>query len=841
MHGHLFSTRSLKALYSAGFPLFPAMCRLFVLFLALLLSAFVSRSAEEDSPDKALALACRTHSIVDAKAALQRGANPNMTLAEDDRLLLHSVLWQGNSELVKLLLKSGAKVNLEDSRGSTAISAAAGAYADGDSAVRAMNLRAIIAAGADVHHADRSGNNALVPAAGNDAGLTRILLDAGVKVSAAAVESAVRNYKLGCLEMLLKAGGDLHARLDEGRTMVHAACGWARAWDDEKQAADMLEKLHAAGLKVDVPDATGMTPLLLAAANANRGAAQWLIAHGADIKATDNAGRTALLAAVESHVEESPWIYHPLIAAGCPLDATGKAQVTALRTALHRQWWDTAHLLLAHGAATRDAASDLRSALSIWREFPAPPAATRGIFIRLLRRLPDARALTEGGFPLLRHLVFLGEPSLLKAVLRRGAEVNARDERGRTALMWASLTESEPALKLLRAAGADESLRDSDGKSAADLAALFHQPPAPPPASPDAPPRAPADLFDAVASADAAAVEKFVAAGKSSLTEERLGLRPVHLAALNNEPEITALLIKLGADPDIKSAEGVTPFAYAAAAGHATWCRWFIERADPAARPALIKEAAEIALKSYDHVLAAALFHAGWKPDADEAQRLLLTAVTGNDLTLTREVIPLCQDMRPQDGDPFRGDALPGVLDTAARCAGREVMECLLAATATPRPDVWRASVNSAIDTAVRQDKQQVFDSLLATGLAKEPLPLAVAYGRAGMVQSSLAQGHKPRIGDGLLRLALESGHGDLIPLLLKAGASVDEENKDGETALHLAARMGEEEMVQTLLAAGASLTVKTKSDQTAPDLAESEGFLDLADELRARAAPKSP
>jgi ankyrin repeat protein len=299
----------------------------------------------------------------------------------------------------------------------------------------------------------------------------------------------------------------------------------------------------------------------------------------------------------------------------------------------------------------------------------------------------------------------------------------------------------------------------------------------------------------------------------------------------------------------------MTPFAYAAAAGHVEWCRWFIERADPGARPSLLKQAAAAVEKGNSQALAAELLHAGWKPDPAEAQRWLVLAVQNDDLPLTRAVLPFCQTVAPRQekDDPFSLEQ-PDVLVTAALNAGRDVMQCVLAATASLHPEVWRSSVNEALDTAIDHDKLPAFDLLLATnpidarpakedrpGKASREAPLsgAVTRGRARMVQALLAKGHKPEIGDDLLRLAIENGHSELIPQLLKAGASVAERDKDGVTALHVAANLGDEEAVRALLAAGASPAEKMKDGLTASDLADKEGYPDLADDLRARAAAK--
>ncbi len=820
------------------------MRRLFVLSI-LLLTGTLSRGAELTEADRELAGAVRYLNSAGVEAALRHGANPNLFPDGELEPVLHSMLWPGAPDTVKALLLAGAKTDLEDSRGRNALHAAAGAYAGNEPASLERNLRAILATGVDIHHADHYGKTPLVAAAGNHIIAVRLLLEAGAKVSPAAVEAAVTHQKTDCLDALVKAGGSLRFALPEGRTLMHAACGQPGGSDSGKEVAPLLEKLLAAGLGVDVPDDEGMTPLLVAAASANGPAVSWLTAHGANVKAVDKAGRTALLAALEAGDGESD-VFEPLIAAGCPLDTVNKEGATPLDLALRQRWWRVLNLLLKSGAVPRDASRDLRTVLSAWAESPATPAETRGIFLRLLRRIPDPVIVAGDGFHLLRETVFLSEPSLLKAVLRRGVDPNTRDERGRTALMWAAVTGSETSQKMLHAAGADETLRDKDGKTAADLAAFLQQAPVSPPEPPAVPPGPPADLFDAVALADHAAVEKFVAVDKSSLKAVRVGLCPLHLAALNNDPGTSDLLIKLGADPEMKSPEDATPFACAVAAGHVEWCRWFLARAPAAARPALLKEAG--ASLTYENLpLALELLHTGWKPERDQAGNLLLLAAGANDLALTRELIPFCGGEFPRGTGPRDS---PDLLADIAPNARREVMECLLAVTVSRQPEVWRASVNRALPEAIYRGNQEAFDSLLATSLV-EALPdlegvtresnlsRAARFHRPAMVRALLSKGHKPSPGEGLLQRSVMDGEEELIPLLLKAGAPVDEVDSDGFTALQLAAGQGGEDMVKTLLAAGASPAVKTKKGATAASIAEAEGFPDLAAELEARAAGK--
>ncbi len=60
---------------------------------------------------------------------------------------------------------------------------------------------------------------------------------------------------------------------------------------------------------------------------------------------------------------------------------------------------------------------------------------------------------------------------VIAVLIRAGAEINARDVRGRTALMWAVMHYETPdrIIELLDA-GADVKMKDEKGKTAFDLA-----------------------------------------------------------------------------------------------------------------------------------------------------------------------------------------------------------------------------------------------------------------------------------------------------------------------------------------------------------------------------------
>lgn len=59
------------------------------------------------------------------------------------------------------------------------------------------------------------------------------------------------------------------------------------------------------------------------------------------------------------------------------------------------------------------------------------------------------------------------QPTVLKAMLKRGANVNVKDSTGDTPLHWAALHQNVASVKMLLAAGADPGAKDTEGRTPA--------------------------------------------------------------------------------------------------------------------------------------------------------------------------------------------------------------------------------------------------------------------------------------------------------------------------------------------------------------------------------------
>ncbi len=228
------------------------------------------------------------------------------------------------------------------------------------------------------------------------------------------------------LERLIKQGADPNKRNDAGAT----ALIWA-ALDLEK-----TKVLVAHGADVNARSADARTPLMVAAGRPGGAPiVKLLLAHGANPNPTSNPG-----------AESSP-----LLEASLAGDA------------------ETMQALLDRGAALKDLGGfALANA--------AGADCTKCVDLLVARNL-DATQYTIA----LQQVAVLDNPNLVRLMLEHGADVNAPDPTGRTALMYAAVSDLLPVeqVKMLLEKKADVNVKSSHplsgdtGRTALDLA-KFH-------------------------------------------------------------------------------------------------------------------------------------------------------------------------------------------------------------------------------------------------------------------------------------------------------------------------------------------------------------------------------
>jgi ankyrin repeat protein len=199
---------------------------------------------------------------------------------------------QGSVDMVKCLIEAGANINTPTSDGWSALRLAAWS---GHVAV----LRALLAAGADIDACDPEGRSALRCAAwGGQCETARVLVEHGALVDGEDSEgrtpltAAVFMGHLSMVDFLLSVGANVNHVDIDGRTALFVAAMRMPA------NVDIASALIEAGATVDSEDKHGMTALLVAAYEGNDAICELLLDGDADVDHMDSNGRTALQAAV---------------------------------------------------------------------------------------------------------------------------------------------------------------------------------------------------------------------------------------------------------------------------------------------------------------------------------------------------------------------------------------------------------------------------------------------------------------------------------------------------------------------------------------------------------------
>lgn len=134
----------------------------------------------------------------------------------------------------------------------------------------------------------------------------------------------------------------------------------------------------------------------------------------------------------------------------------------------------------------------------------------------------------------LRKAAQEGDLREVNDLLRQGAEVNAKDETGKTALHWVAPARDNPLMvDVLAANGADVNASDNDGETALMIAASQSNP---------------------------GIVKELLAEGAKVDATNKAGATALMAAAYRANVEIVKTLLAKGADPKLKDKKGRTAF-----------------------------------------------------------------------------------------------------------------------------------------------------------------------------------------------------------------------------------------------------------------------------------------
>ena len=422
------------------------------------------------APDERLPEAAKRQDRAAVQALLEQGADVNARQPDGATALHWAVHWQ-DAELARLLIRARADVNAANAYGVMPLSLAA---ANGNAATAA----ALLEAGADPNAPLPSGETPLMTASrtGNVATL-RALLDRGADVNArerqqqqTALMWAVTAGHTDAARLLVEHGADPRARSMRGDTPLVFA---ARAG-----VVESARLLIDAGAEVNEATSDGLTPLVVATVRGHTALAIFFLDRGANPN-HQGSGYTALHWAVglwETELTGPRGIVTERDPEWRALDGVVEGQV------------DLVKALLARGADPNAAIAKSPPRVGFTGGFLNPVGATAFVVAAsagdaaLMRVLAQAGAnpalTTKDGTTALQAAAGTGrravessvtEARAIEAVhvaLEFGGDVNAVNEAGDTALHAAASMRWNALVRLLVERGATVDVRNKRGRTA---------------------------------------------------------------------------------------------------------------------------------------------------------------------------------------------------------------------------------------------------------------------------------------------------------------------------------------------------------------------------------------
>lgn len=357
----------------------------------------------------------------------------------------------------------------------------------------------------------------------------------------------------------------------EGRRKVEPL-HWAAINDQP----DTIARIIKSGVPVDMRDGQGRTALMVAAAFGNVSAAEALIAHGADIQASDAVdGNQALhFAAVAGRTG----VARLLLDHGAHVDVRGPHDETPLHYAALYGQRRMIGFLVERGSDPN--ATDINGIRPIQYAFRRNQDAAADLLLHLGAR-PDG----------LKDAVNAGDPRRVQYFLAHGADVDGRDESWSTPLHLAAATGQVAIAVMLLDAGADIEAADEPAEMhPLHLAALGDHPEmarllldrGAKLEAGDLQGRSP--LGVAAAYGKVAVASELLTAGADPLVQDAIYHdTPIHCAAASGDVDMVKLLLSRGVDVNVRSGhDGELPLHYAAGEGRLRMIEFLVAHgADP--------------------------------------------------------------------------------------------------------------------------------------------------------------------------------------------------------------------------------------------------------------------
>nr|QQY02505.1 transient receptor potential cation channel 3 [Cryptocotyle lingua] len=373
-----------------------------------------------------------------------------------------------------------------------------------------------------------------------------------------------------------------------------------------------------------------------------------------------------------------------------------------------------------------------------------------------------------------------------------GAELNGQDANGWTALHYAAIRGNEVATRqLVQEPGIDIELEDHDLMRPIHMASLHKE---------------------------VEITRQLLMVNADPLAMTQSGCTPLHFACATGDLELVQLILdaimirfKSTSSPfNITNRDGESPLHWAVANGYAEVARFCIEHgADANLTPKSEETCLHMAARVGSVSTTKLLLSFGVHIDAEDLllQTALHKAAERNNSEVMKLLLQNGSDLENQDHDAYTP---------------------LLLAAARGQLEVTQLLIDAGANIAAQEKMAKGLIYLCAEADEVEVLRLILQHPKAKQLIDV------PNIYDDTpLHVAAKNGHLDIVKLLLENGANVSSKNEKERTAFHNAAKYGRLNIARHLLEHAPSLVSERDEDgSSAIHLAAASGHVDLLELL---------